>query len=309
MKKNRTTRISVILLVGALILGILTSCVANTQLVISGDDETKEVQTEAPEASGNGSFQYELNDAGYYEIIGYTPSGTSVVDIVVPSMIGNIEVTSISDQAFYYCTYLKSITIPETVTSIGDFAFSGCTYLETVTIPDTVKSIGKGLFANCTSLTSVKLPADLTAIPDHMFSGCSSLASFTITDVMIEIGQGAFRDCTSLTSVTIPEQITRVGAQAYYNCSSLTYFEMKANLDFILKMDDAGNLVYDENGIAVVDDEQSTIGAYMLYRFHPDIEIVYTEENLGMAAYYAHYALEKEPPVLTTESETLLSAN
>ena len=121
---------------------------------------------------------------------------------------------------------------------------------------------------------------------------------------MVEIGQGAFRDCTALKSMTIPAGITRVGAQAFYNCSSLTYFEMQAELEFILKTDANGLVVYDENGIAVVDDEKSTIGAYMLYRFNPEIEIVYSESNLGMAAYYAHYALDKEPPELTTEAIT-----
>ena len=308
MKLFRTSRIPVILLIGALLLGILSSCVANTTLVISGDD-TKEAQTDAVEAGGNGTFQYRLNDAGYYEITGYTPYDIDIVDIVVPETIGATEVTSIADQAFYYCTYIKSITIPATVTSIGDYAFAGCTYLESIVIPDTVLSIGEGLFANCKSLTSVKLPAGQTTIPQHTFRGCEALESFEITSVMTEIGQGAFRDCLALKTVTIPENIERVGAQAYYNCPALTYFEMKATLDFVLETDDKGALVYDENGIAIVDDELSTIGAYMLYRFNPEIEIVYDASNVGMAAYYAHYALDKEPPELTTEAITTYAAS
>jgi hypothetical protein len=35
-------------------------------------------------------------------------------------------VTSIGGMAFYGCSGLTSITIPNSVTSIGDFAFSGC---------------------------------------------------------------------------------------------------------------------------------------------------------------------------------------
>ena len=35
-------------------------------------------------------------------------------------------VTSIGDRAFYGCTGLTSITIPNSVTSIGEGAFSGC---------------------------------------------------------------------------------------------------------------------------------------------------------------------------------------
>ena len=310
MKKIRTFRFPIIVLLGALILGVFSSCIANTPLVISGD-ESKVEQTDAPEASGNGYFQYAPNDAGYYEITGYVPAkvngivtaGEDAVDVVVPSVIGGIEVTSIGKQAFDYCTYIKSITIPDSVTSIGDFAFAGCKYLETVTIPDTVVSLGKGMFSKCESLTSVRLPVGMASIPDHTFSGCSSLKEFTITDTMTVIGNGAFRDCISLERVVIHAKVTRIGAQAYYNCSELKYFEMKANLDFILETDEKGNFVYDENGYKIVNDELSTIGAYMLYRFHPDAEIVYDKDtNLGMALYYTHYELDKLPPVLTTET-------
>lgn len=307
MKTTRKSRLPILFLLGALIVGILCSCVGNQQLVISGD-ESKVEQTEAPEANGGGSFQYALNEDGYYEITGYTPNGVTVSAITVPASIGGIEVTSIGDQAFYYCTYLKSIEIPASVVSIGDYAFAGCTYLETMTIPDTVQTIGEGLFANCTFLESAKLPSHITVIPNHTFSGCTALKEFNITSVMTEIGNGAFRNCTSLTSVVIPANITRVGAQAYYNCTSLTYFEMKAKLTFTLKVDENGNPIYDENGIRVVDAENSTIGEYMLYRFSTEMDpltdIVFAEDDEGMKTYFAHYELEKEPPSLTTEAVT-----
>lgn len=301
MKNNRMSRFPVILMLAALLLGVLTSCIANTTLVIEGGDEEAE-DTLISEENNKGSFEYALNEEGYYEITGFVPNGTEVVSITVPSKINGIEVTSIADQAFYYCTYLKSVTVPDSIKTIGNYAFAGCNYLETVTIPDSVVSIGEGLFAYCTMLTSVRLPAGLDKIPAHMFSGCSSLASFTITDTMTSIGVGAFRDCAALTSVVIPETIASIGAQAFYNCSSLVYFEMKANLVFALVTDDSGNVIYDEDGKATVDTEKSTIGEYMLYRFSPDIEIVYDEDNFGMALYYAHYELDKEPPVLETET-------
>ena len=40
--------------------------------------------------------------------------------------------TSIGGSAFYRCSGLTSITIPNSVTSIGDSAFEGCSGLETV---------------------------------------------------------------------------------------------------------------------------------------------------------------------------------
>ena len=60
----------------------------------------------------------------------------------------------IADKAFYDCTSLTSITIPEGVTSIGVCAFEGCTRLESIAIPESVVSIGWGAFRGCTRLLS-----------------------------------------------------------------------------------------------------------------------------------------------------------
>ena len=64
-------------------------------------------------------------------------------------------VTSIGDAAFYRCSSLVSITIPENVTSIGWCAFMTCTSLTSITIPEGVTSIEDCAFYDCPSLTSV----------------------------------------------------------------------------------------------------------------------------------------------------------
>ena len=87
-------------------------------------------------------------------------------------------VTSIGYCAFYYCTGLTSVTIPEGVTSIGDSAFD-CAGLTSVTIPEGVTSIGYDAFYNCYGLTSVTIPSSVTSIGSWAFYCCSGLTTVT----------------------------------------------------------------------------------------------------------------------------------
>ena len=59
-------------------------------------------------------------------------------DVVIPD-----SVTSIGENAFYWCGSLTSIIIPDSMTSIGDSAFYECKSLTSITIPDSVNSIGR----------------------------------------------------------------------------------------------------------------------------------------------------------------------
>ena len=60
--------------------------------------------------------------------------------------------TSIGACAFYGCSSLEEVSIPNSVTSIGNDAFRDCSSLSCIVIPNSVTSIGTGAFVNCGNL-------------------------------------------------------------------------------------------------------------------------------------------------------------
>ena len=167
---------------------------------------------------------------------------TSLSSIVIPD-----SVTNIGERAFSSCTSLSSIVIPDSVTDIGESAFSSCTSLSGVVIPNSVKSIGESAFSSCTSLSGIVIPNSVKSIGYRMFSSCTSLSSIVIPNSVTSIGDSAFWDCTSLFSIIIPDSVTSIGSCAFSNCSSLSNIVIPAS---VTNMD--GNPFLYWNGILTV---------------------------------------------------------
>ena len=184
-------------------------------IIESIEEETEEVELLSESYN---DFEYSAID-GKVTITNYKGSASK---LEIPNKIKGYPVTSIGESAFYECTSLTSVTIPDSVTNIGNKAFEDCTSLTSITIPDSVTSIGDVAFAGCTNLTSITIPDSVTNIGNKAFWGCRALTSVTIPDSVTSIGETAFCSCTNLTSITIPDSVTSIGDWAFFYCTSLT---------------------------------------------------------------------------------------
>ena len=86
----------------------------------------------------------------------------------------------ISDNAFYGCTNLESITFPDGMVSIGDNAFEGCSALQKLTLPPNCTSLGSMAFRYCSALTEINLPASQSVtFRGAVFAMCSNVTKVT----------------------------------------------------------------------------------------------------------------------------------
>lgn len=150
---------------------------------------------------------------------------SSLSSIEIPN-----SVTSIGESAFYDCSSLNSIKFSSNLTTIERVAFYGCSSLNNAEIPDSVTSIGEYAFQDCISLNNVRIPSGITSIERQVFSNCSSLRSVEIPNSVTNIKEHAFHGCSSLSSVEIPNSVTSMQEGVFFACSSLSSIEIPSSV-------------------------------------------------------------------------------
>ena len=130
------------------------------------DDAALETNISISSVFTSGDYHCVVLDNGTVEITFYNGNDAT---LNIPKTINGKSVTQIATNAFYYCEYLKNLTIPDSVTDIGYEAFCDCDSLISVTIPNSVATIGYGAFNDCNSLKSVTIPKSVTEIGERAF--------------------------------------------------------------------------------------------------------------------------------------------
>ena len=164
-------------------------------------------------------FSFTLSGNGY-ALTGY--SGTDT-EVVVPAEYMGKAVTVINSRAFYDCSFITKITLPDTIKEIGSSAFGYCTSLQTIEIP-TCTRILDSVFIGCTSLKEVTLPDGLISIGNNLFTNCNSLNKVTILSG--NIARYTFAGCTNLKEIVVGENVSSVAQGAFEDCASLQYLTL-----------------------------------------------------------------------------------
>ena len=191
-------------------------------------------------ASGNTHYVMDgmmIYSAGYDTLVSCHKSGTTVTLNPNLKVLGGFEcntwvrnitipesVTDITENCFNGCQ-ITNIALPTHMKSIGRKAFSENDRLASVTMPQTLLSLGRGAFEHCYALGSIVIPDSLRVIPKDAFNSCVSLCSITWNDVVEEIGDYAFwalsqLSRTRITNLDLPASLRKVGDAAFGACTN-----------------------------------------------------------------------------------------
>ncbi|MEI7503818.1 MAG: leucine-rich repeat domain-containing protein, partial [Paludibacter sp.] len=162
------------------------------------------------------------NNANYSSSKGVLFNKMLTTLIQAPINIAGIDtiqssVTSIGTYAFYKCTSLTGIVLPNSLATIATYAFSGCNKIaSTLIIPASVTSVGKYAFQTCSKLTTVVSPTI------RIFAGSFDAAAtkFTLTGSIDARDFKFLRDSTSMNTLDLGSStiVAYTGTGGTNNC-------------------------------------------------------------------------------------------
>ncbi len=188
---------------------------------------------------------------------------------VITSEINGITVTDIGEGAFYGCTELKSVSLPDGLTYIDSYAFENCISLTKLKLPSSLKHIGADAVLGCINLSEIsvdennqhfitidgnlyseegkkfeiylpsktdktfELPKVVESIEPYAFCENKHISSIILNCGIKNIEYEAFKNCESLESLELKNGIERIASFAFSNCKKLKELKVPQTVKYI----------------------------------------------------------------------------
>jgi len=182
----------------------------------------------------SGATQAEIKPLG--SLAGFPVKGVAKWALGNDRSLSKVDLTDTSVEkigyaAFYGCSSLVSVTLPDSLKEVGDWAFGACGKLKEMNLSGTQAArIGEYGFYNCLALAQISFPNTLTAIGKRAFLGCAALKEADLSGTQTaQIGEYAFYNCTALEKAVYPAALAQMDTWAFGNCASLAEVDLSGS--------------------------------------------------------------------------------
>lgn len=138
---------------------------------------------------------------------------TNLSTISIPNYVQEF-----GNEAFRECTKLHSIDFADgqNLLSIGQYAFYNCSTLVSVTVPEGVQTLGAYAFYNNSSLVKIKLPSTLNVIGNYAFGNCQQLMKMNVAAYAPPtVSSNTFYSVPRTATVYVPESAINTYKSTY----------------------------------------------------------------------------------------------
>ena len=139
------------------------------------------------------------------------PQGKKDTEYEIPN-----GVLSLGNDAFVFCTNLKSVKIIKSITRIESGTFSECTSLKNVYFDGVICEIGEYAFAGCTSLENIVIPSGVEKEEGDVFTNT-------------KLGQLSFECCSNLKKIILHSTVNEIAEDAFELCDNLIIYGDKGS--------------------------------------------------------------------------------